>query len=259
VTPVRDHPARAEPVQAGPIVVLGFTADALGLVQTLAEVAPRAEGPAVVAVGLVPAARMREALPAGLPATVRYVSAPAATEDIDGLVRALTDEVDVASARAIVVRPDLQAKEPDASSRVTCMAVGRACGARPVPNVLVEVRDPEAAYEFAGLGVATVFYPGYLRAALLAHACVDLGVFQFVFGLLRGRYRVRLHPVPDALREGTFADAVRTLEEDDQGRPLTVVGIQLQSTDEGSPAMIINPGPRRSLRGAVGVLVLGDG
>ena len=42
----------------------------------------------------------------------------------------------------------------------------------------MEVRDPEAAYEFAGLGVATVFYPGYLRAALLAHACVDLGVFH---------------------------------------------------------------------------------
>jgi len=67
------------------------------------------------------------------------------------------------------------------------------------PAVVVAIEDPEASFEFAGLGVATVFYPGFLRAALFAHACIDLAVYHFILGLLRGRFRVRVMPIPAAV------------------------------------------------------------
>ncbi|MCA9706411.1 MAG: hypothetical protein KDK70_11225 [Myxococcales bacterium] len=99
-----------------------------------------------------------------------------------------------------------------------------------------------------------------LRAALLAHACVDLGVFQFVYGLLRGRYRVRLQPVPAALRTGTFYDVARHLELDDHDRPVTPIGLQLPAPEapgsDGKPSLLINPGPRHPVSDAVGLLVL---
>ena len=101
--------------------------------------------------------------------------------------------------------------------------------------------------------------PGYLRAALLAHACVDLGVFQFVYGLLRGRYRVRLWPVQPQWREGTFCDVAREVEADDEGRPVTPIGLQLPASEpDDEPDLVINPGPRRSVSDAVGLLVLVD-
>ena len=250
--------------EAGPIVVLNWTVAELGLVAALAAAAPREGGPAVVCVGSRSADAVKAAATKGLPATMRYVQAPRASDDVVGLARILGDDVDVARARSVIVRPDLDTQEADANSRVTCVAVARACESRPIPNVLVEVQDPDAAYEFAGLGVATVFYPGYLRAALLAHACVDLGVFQFVYGLLRGTYRVRLLPLPEDLRAATFLDAALRYEEDEDGRPITLVGLQLARTVDdadraASPTgsrLLINPGPKHPLSDALGLLAL---
>ncbi|MCH9687173.1 MAG: hypothetical protein K0V04_37400 [Deltaproteobacteria bacterium] len=248
-----------------PMVIVNWSPVALGLVRTLAQAAPVSPeaGPPVICVGTESAASIEEALH-GLSARalLRYVQVPSLAEGIEPLASALEQTVRIAAARAVIVLPDSHAEEPDAASRLTCAAVSRACGPYPVPNILVEVEDPEAAYEFAGLGVATVFYPGYLRAALLAHACVDLGVFQFVYGLLRGRYRVRLRPVPHALKEGTFFDVARALEVDEAGNPITAIGLQLPSPEQPGPdgetTLKINPGPGHPVRDAVGVLVLVD-
>jgi hypothetical protein len=246
-----------------PMVVINWSPAALGLVRALAKVAPTSPeaGPPVVCVGTQPASVVEQALKdSSARALLRYVQAPSLAEGIEPLADVLARSVAIAAARSVVVLPDDDAEEPDAASRLTCAAVVRACGAHPVPNILVEVEDPEAAYEFAGLHVATVFYPGYLRAALLAHACVDLGVFQFVYGLLRGRYRVRLCPVPAALREATFFEVARQLELGDDGRPVTPIGLQLPSPvqpgPDGETTLLINPGPRRPVRDAVGLLVL---
>lgn len=257
-----------------PMVIINWSPSALGLVRALAKVAltkPAGVGPGapassedeppVVCVGTEAAASVEQALEhSSARGLLRYVEAPSLAEGIEPLARVLARTVDIAAARSVIVLPDDNAEEPDAASRLTCVAVVRACGAHPVPNILVEVEDPEAAYEFVGLHVATVFYPGYLRAALLAHACVDLGVFQFVYGLLRGRYRVRLRPVPPALRDGTFYELARHLELDDDGRPITPIGLQLPAPErpgpDGETSLIINPGPRHPVRAAVGLLVL---
>ncbi len=143
----------------------------------------------------------------------------------DELVERLVHEVHVVDACAVIVLPRAGASDPDSISRLTCAAIRKACGERAGPNVLVEIEDPEAAFEFVGLGVATVFYSGHLRAALLGQACVDLGVFQFVIGLLRGRHRVRTIEVPEELRGSTFAEAALALELDEHGRPMTVIGV----------------------------------
>jgi hypothetical protein len=250
---------RAEaPGEAGArrIVVVNWTLDADNLVTALR--ASTREGTRVVCVGGQPAANVQQAWASrGDRADVRYLPAPSASDDLDGLAKVLREQADIATASSVIVVPDPRAREPDASSRVTCVAVGRACGDRPVPNILVEVRDPEAAYEFAGLGVATVFYPGYLRAALLAHACVDLGVFQFLYGLLCGDLRVRLLPLPEGLRAGSFYDAVLAHEEDDAGNPVTLIGVQ--GHNDAGPQLLINPGPTFSMRRAVGVLALQEG
>lgn len=185
---------------------------------------------------------------------LRYIQAPTINDGVDALA-AVFESVDVAGARSVVVLPQRDADEPDANSRVTCVALARACGGGKIPNTLVEVEDPEAAFEFAGLGVATVFYPGYLRAALLAQACVDLGVFQFVYGLLDGRYRVRLIEVPPELSRAKFVEAARNLDEDAEGRPLTIIGLQRAAAGE----LVINPGPRASLDGVIGLLALEAG
>ena len=275
-----------------PMVIINWSPAALGLVRALAKVslarppgiggpgvgsAAHEDEPPVVCVGTESAASVEQALEhSSARGLLRYVEAPSLAEGIEPLARVLARSVEIAAARSVIVLPDDNAEEPDAASRLTCAAVARACGAHPVPNILVEVEDPEAAYEFVGMHVATVFYPGYLRAALLAHACVDLGVFQFVYGLLRGRYRVRLLPVPPALREGTFYELARHLELDDDGRPITPIGLQLPAlvkpsaptkatTAKGRPmspgpdgetALLINPGPRHPVRDAVGLLVL---
>lgn len=275
-----------------PMVIINWSPAALGLVRALAKVslarppgiggpgvgsAAHEDEPPVVCVGTESAASVEQALEhSSARGLLRYVEAPSLAEGIEPLARVLARSVEIAAARSVIVLPDDNAEEPDAASRLTCAAVAHACGAHPVPNILVEVEDPEAAYEFVGMHVATVFYPGYLRAALLAHACVDLGVFQFVYGLLRGRYRVRLRPVPPALRDGTFYELARHLELDDDGRPITPIGLQLPApvkpsapttatTAKGRPmspgpdgetTLLINPGPRHPVRDAVGLLVL---
>jgi hypothetical protein len=260
-----------------PMVIINWSPTALGLVRALAKVAPTSpsEGPPVVCVGTDAAAAVEAALQgSSARGLLRYVEVPSLAEGIEPLARALAREVDIAAARSVIVLPDDKAEEPDAASRLTCTAVARACAPHPVPNILVEVEDPEAAYEFAGLHVATVFYPGYLRAALLAHACVDLGVFQFVYGLLRGRYRVRLRPVPPELRGGTFFEVACSLELDEEGRPVTPIGLQLplsppamerasstkgpqeRPSADGETTLLINPGPRHPVHQAVGLLVL---
>ena len=238
-------------VTSGPIVVINWTPDALGLVETMAQSSGGGTGD-VVCLGLSSQAELDVALAdEPLWSQVRYLQAPPIIDGVDALSNVLR-RAEVATARSIVVLPQRESDEPDAGSRVTCLAIVRACGDSPVPNIVVEVEDPEAAYEFAGLGVATVFYPGYLRAALLAQACVDLGVFQFVYGLLDGRYRVRLVPVPEALSTKTFRDAARDLDADEDGNPITVIGVQRQSDGD----MLINPGPRSALDDVLGLLVL---
>lgn len=251
-----------------PMVIINWSPAALGLVRALAKVAPVSPSgePPVICVGTESAAAIEQALQgSSARPLLRYVEAPGLAEGLDPLAAVLAREVSITAARSVIVLPDDHAEEPDAASRLTCAAVGRACASHPVPNILVEVEDPEAAYEFAGLHVATVFYPGYLRAALLAHACVDLGVFQFVYGLLLGRYRVRLLPVPAALRDATFFEVARHLELDEDDQPLTPIGLQLPATGTkgqdppgpaGETSLVINPGPRHPVRDAVGLLVL---
>jgi hypothetical protein len=172
----------------------------------------------------------------------------------------LLHDIDIASARAVIVLPRVGMDEPDSGSRLTCAAIRRACGDQVGPNVLVEIEDPEAAFEFVGLGVSTVFYPGHLRAALLGQACVDLGVFQFIVGLLRGLHHVRSIPVPERLRDKTFADAALSLECDSSGRAMTVIGIA-KGRNEGGQAIdvVVNPGPRTPLRDAVCLMALVSG
>ncbi|MBL4687212.1 MAG: hypothetical protein JKY37_21625 [Nannocystaceae bacterium] len=235
----------------GPIVVINWTPDALGLIETM--VGSTAVGArCVVCVGTASQAQIDATLTdEPLWREVRYHQAPEINDGVDALATML-QSIDIADARSIVVLPQRDAAEPDANSRVVCVALTRACGEGKVPNTVVEVEDPEAAYEFAGLGVATVFYPGYLRAALLAQACVDLGVFQFVYGLLDGRYRVRLLPIPASLTSATFRDAALELEIDDKGNPITVIGLQKRTNAE----LMINPGPRTELSDALGLLVL---
>jgi hypothetical protein len=184
----------------------------------------------------------------------------AATPGSDAHVERLVRDVEIVRASAVIVLPRHDTDEPDSSSRLTCAAIRRACGDRLGPNVLVEIEDPEAAFEFVGLGVATVFYPGHLRAALLGQACVDLGVFQFIVGLLRGRHHVRSIPVPEPLRDKTFADAALSLESDSDGRALTVIGVARGRSDSGQPIdVLVNPGPHAPLREVVCLLALVSG
>jgi hypothetical protein len=122
----------------------------------------------------------------------------------------------------------------------------------------VAVEDPEATHEFAGLGVATIFYPGFLRAALLAHACLDLAAFRAACSaLVRGR------PAdPDlagaagaAARARASATRASSVEADPaRGNPVTLLGVFAGAAD--APTMVVNPGPGRALADAVGLLVL---
>ncbi|PRQ04990.1 hypothetical protein ENSA7_49230 [Enhygromyxa salina] len=172
----------------------------------------------------------------------------------------LVSDVDIVAARSVIVLPRAGVDEPDSASRLTCAAIRRACGDEVGPNVLVEIEDPEAAFEFVGLGVSNVFYPGHLRAALLGQACVDLGVFQFIVGLLSGRHHVRSLAIPEDLRAGSFADAALTLECDSAGRAMTVIGVAKGRGEGGQPIdVVVNPGPRTRLSECVCLMVLVSG
>jgi hypothetical protein len=190
---------------------------------------------------------------------VRHV-ALASELSLDAWVAVFTNLVPALTADAIVVLPGTNTVEPDAISRLICVAIRRACAGARGPNVLVEVEDPEAAFEFAGLGVSTVFYAGHLRAALLGQACVDLGVYEFILGLLVGRHRIVSLPVPERLRQATFAEAAVELEVDERGSPITLVGITSRSsTDVARLTVQVNPGPRAALREVESLLALLDG
>ena len=237
------------------MVVLHWSPAAEGLVDALART--------MNAVGVARITCVRDGVGAtseralrGVTVEVRAIAAaPGSEAHAEGL-RALG----IADAHSVIILPRTDTEEPDSGSRLTCAAIRRACGDRLGPNVLVEIEDPEAAFEFVGLGVSTVFYPGHLRAALLGQACVDLGVFQFIVGLLQGRHHIRSMPVPEPLRSKSFADAALELEEDEHGRPLTIIGVAQARNDAGLPVdVLVNPGPRAPLRDVACLLALVSG
>ncbi|MBA3549678.1 MAG: hypothetical protein H0T76_24635 [Nannocystis sp.] len=230
----------------GRLVIVNWAPDALGLVRALQELGAKSltllgsHRPEAVEAVLA-AARAKGA--------VRYLAASVG----DGL-EAFAEQLgalEVARARSIIVLPQRGRGETDAFSRLACSAIHRACAGQP-PRILVAVEDPEATHEFAGLGVSTIFYPGFLRAALLAHGCLDLAVFRFMLALLHGGLRVQTLPVPAELRDKCFRDACLAIETDPEGRPVTVLGLCLT----GEPGMLVNPGPAQPLRAAAGLLVL---
>lgn len=233
----------------GRLVIVNWEPEASGLVRALQELG----ADDLVCVGTV-TPEVGEAALAGLRARgrVRYLAASVGA-GVEAFAELLAREVDVASARSVIVLPHHGGGEPDAFSRITCAAIHRACGAKP-PRIVVAVEDPEATHEFAGLGVATIFYPGFLRAALLAHACLDLAAFRVLLGLVRGRLRIQTWPVPASLRAGTFRDACFEIEVDAAGEPVALLGLFAGAAD--APTMLVNPGPARSLGDAVGLLVL---
>lgn len=246
----------SETSAAGPgIVVLNWSSAAHGLLDELARTMAARGLHKVTCVGEVEALAQP---PAGLELIALAHDPEASSEVLVERLRTL----DIAAAQAVIVLPRSGLDDPDSSSRLTCAAIRKACGGKVGPNVLVEIEDPEAAFEFVGLDVATVFYSGHLRAALLGQACVDLGVFEFVVGLLRGRHHVRTLALPEHLRSKTFADAALELELDERGRPMTVIGITRKPAAD-APRMgdhvQVNPGPRTPLREVLGLLVLISG
>jgi len=167
-------------------------------------------------------------------------------------------KIGIADADAVIVLPHHASAEVDAHSRLTCVALSQACGDRPLPTTVVAIEDPEASFEFSGLGVTTIFYPGFLRAALFAHACVDLPVFHFILALLRGRFLVQTLPIPEELRNGSFGEACMALERDADGRPISLVGVFAIDPEGGAPTMKINPGPRFALVEAASLLSIAE-
>lgn len=231
----------------GRLVVVNWAPDALGLVRALQELGATSltllgsHAPEAVEAGLAGARARGE---------VHYIAASVG-DGVEPFAEQLAGAVEVATARSIIVLPQRGRGETDAFSRLACTAVHRACAGRP-PRIVVAVEDPEATHEFAGLGVSTIFYPGFLRAALLAHACLDLAVFRFMLALLHGGLRVQTWPVPDELRGKSFRDACLGVEADPAGAPVTVLGLALS----GEPGLLVNPGPARRLSDALGLLVL---
>jgi hypothetical protein len=231
----------------GRIIIVNWAPDALGLVRALQDLGV----PSLTLLGSSPAAEV-EATLAGPRSRgpVEYLAA-SVSDGVEPFAEQLARTVEVATARSIIVLPQRGRGETDAFSRLACTAVHRACAGQP-PRILVAVEDPEATHEFAGLGVSTIFYPGFLRAALLAHACLDLAVFRFMLALLRGGLRVQTWPIPAELRGKSFRDACLLVEADPAGLPVTVLGLALT----GEPGMLVNPGPGQSLADAAGLLVL---
>lgn len=234
------------------VIVLNYTAQARGLVGAVADFF----GGERIDLTLV---GDHEGEPPNTPPRVTVTKLRGDVEDgFDGHIERLR-EARIAEVDAVIVLPKSGAAEVDAHSRLTCVAVRRACGDGAMPTTVVAIEDPEASFEFAGLGVTTIFYPGFLRAALFAHACVDLPVFHFILGLLRGAYRVETLPVPPELRASTFRDACRTYERGADGRPITLVGVFAEDPrGEGPALMKINPGPGFALAGARSLLAIAE-
>lgn len=232
-------------------MVIHWTPEAIELVRAIAAAEPR---PRLALVGPAPEAEVAGALATLPEGHVEKYWQGSADGGVEALARFFAGTVELAKADAIIVLPLRGHGETDAFSRLVCTAIHRACEGRP-PHVVVAVDDPEATHEFEGLGVATIFYPGFLRAALLAHACVDLGAFRFMLALLDGRVRVETWPVPEGLRGGRFRDACLEIEEDARGRPVTVLGLYAPG-EGGAETMLLSPPPGRPLADARALLVL---
>ena len=231
----------------GRIVVVNWAPDALGLVRALQQLG----APSLTLLGSLPVAEVEAALDGPRQRGMVEYRVASVGDGVEPFAEQLAGAVDrragqaregVGLAAAALRQHDDRARRGD---------LHRACAGQP-PRILVAVEDPEATHEFAGLGVSTIFYPGFLRAALLAHACLDLAVFRFMLALLHGGLRVQTWPVPDALRGKAFRDACQQVEADPDGHPVTVLGLALA----GEPGMLVNPGPAQPLADAVGLLVL---
>lgn len=235
--------------------MLNWTPEALGLARAIADGRPT---PELTLVGPAAPGEVAEALSGWPEGHVPKYWQGSASGGVEALARFFAEVVDLAAADSVIVLPLRGHGETDAFSRLVCTAIHRACSGRP-PHVVVAVEDPEATHEFEGLGVATIFYPGFLRAALLAHACVDLGAFQFILALLSGELRVETWPVPERLRGGLFRDACLEIDADPEGRPVTLLGLYAPG-EGGAQTMLLSPGPGRPLRDASALLVLtGEG
>lgn len=241
--------AAVQDAGAGRLVIVNWQPAAAGLVRALQELGGDDDDD-LLCIGAMAEADAGPALAAASRGRARYLAATVA-DGVEAFADLLVRRADIAAARSIIVLPHHGRGEADAFSRLTCTAIHRACRGEP-PRILVAVEDPEATHEFAGLGVATIFYPGFLRAALLAHACLDLAAFRFLLALVRGRLRVQTAPVPPALRARSFRDACLELETDADGRPITVLGV-FAGPDA---AMLVNPGPNRPLADAAALLLL---
>ena len=231
----------------GRIVVVNWAPDALGLVRALQQLG----APSLTLLGSLPVAEAEAALAGPRQRGAVEYRVASVGDGVEPFAEQLAGAVEVATARSIIVLPQRGRGETDAFSRLACTAIHRACAGQP-PRILVAVEDPEATHEFAGLGVSTIFYPGFLRAALLAHACLDLAVFRFMLALLHGGLRVQTWPVPAELQGKCFRDACLAVETDPAGNTVTVLGLCLT----GEPGMLVNPGPAQPLRQAAGLLVL---
>ncbi|MBK9756842.1 MAG: hypothetical protein IPO88_25755 [Nannocystis sp.] len=230
----------------GRLVVVNWAPEAIGLVRALQGLGAAS----LVLIGTHAAAAVEASLVAARTrGSVEYLAASVG-DGVEVFAEFLGRAASVATAGSVIVLPHRGRGETDAFSRLTCTAIHRACRGQP-PRIVVAVEDPEATHEFAGLGVTTIFYPGFLRAALLAHACLDLGVLRFMLALLRGGLRVQSWPLPPELRERSFRDACLAVETDPEGRPVTLLGLF-----DAEQTMVVNPGPGRSLAGATGLLVL---
>jgi len=233
--------------------VLNYDPAAEGLVHALARLHP-GSGLDLLCIGAAPPAELGPHLAAPASIKIKKYLQGAIDCGLDEYTALLAGPAAVATAHAVIVLPRHAGGEVDANSRLICAAIRRACGALKGPAVVVAIEDPEASFEFAGLGVTTIFYPGFLRAALFAHACVDLAVFRFLLGLLHGQIRVLTVPVPSHLRAATFRAATLALEEGPDGAPLTLIGV-FDGAGAGA-GLRLNPGPGYSLAEVACLLAL---
>jgi len=243
--------------QPSRVIVVNFSPDARGLTAAIVDFfgSERVE---LICVGVATRVAAEEALAGIAGVDPRYVEGSVSL-GVDRFVAILqAAQLGLPDATAVIVLPHHASAEVDAHSRLTCVALGLACGDRPLPNTVVAIEDPEASFEFSGLGVTTIFYPGFLRAALFAHACVDLPVFHFILALLRGRFRLQTLAIPAELRERSFGAACMGLERDPEGRPITLVGVFAVDPEGGAPTMAINPGQKFALTRAASLLAISE-
>jgi hypothetical protein len=259
------HP-RATPASA--VFILNWNPEDVGLLRALARTGDHIE---LICVGRHDPAYIARSI-ANEPACPEFDYRRGEVDNlsIDRFTAFLRDDLNIQRARAALVLPPPGRSEPDAFSRLACAAIKRACGDRPVPNIVVAVDDPEAAFEFAGHGVATIFHEGFLRSALMAHACVDLAVFQFLLDLVERRHSVQLLPIPEDMRAQTFRDACLQLDKNEAGAPITILGIYAAARAKGNGngngngngtnasrrQLQLNPGPKTPLRDAEGLVAL---